>query len=332
MKTLLATIITAAIAIPSISFAQEIATPTLTNPVGSAVPTIATPSSQENERPMHIKKKHKKCDGKKKDKMRDMTQEEKEVFINSKIEKMERDLNELKGLDLEGQEKWFKEHKKMKNHKGHKSHKAKEHKEMKNNKDYKEFQKFQDFQDFQDFKEFKGMKRDHHKEMKGEHHKGKKDHKKEMRDLEKMSDEQKVVFFDKKVEQMERHLNKVDDPKMKSHMAAGLEEFKSLPLEEKEGWLKENHKKMKKNKEHMRKMCDKVKNGTDKKMPSDREAINRLINSEHFKNAPKEEQQKMMERYNEIKNKSPEEKQKMFEERKAQIEKKCKGMKERKRG
>ena len=312
MKTLLATIITAAIAIPSISFTQEIATQTLTNPVGSAVPTIATPSSQENERPMHIKKKHKKCDGKKKDKMRDMTQEEKEVFINSKIEKMERDLNELKGLDLEGQEKWFKEHKKMKN-----------------NKDYKEFQKFQDFQDF---KEFKGIKRDHHKEMKGEHHKGKKDHKKEMRDLEKMSDEQKVVFFDKKVEQMERHLNKVDDPKMKSHMAAGLEEFKSLPLEEKEGWLKENHKKMKKNKEHMRKMCDKVKNGTDKKIPSDREAIDRLINSEHFKNAPKEEQQKMMERYNEIKNKSPEEKQKMFEERKAQIEKKCKDMKERKRG
>lgn len=312
MKTLLATIITAAIAIPSISFAQEIATPTLTNPVGSAVSTIAVPSSQENKRPMHIKKKHKKCDEKKNAKMRDMTQEEKELFINSKIEKMERDLNELKSLDLEGQEKWFKEHRKMKNHKEHKS---KERKGMRNQKE---------FQDFQEFKKFK--------EMKGEHHKGMKDHKKEMRDLEKMSVQEKIVFFEKKVEQMDRHLNKIDDPKMKSHMAAGLEEFKSLPLEEKEGWLKENHKKMKKNKEHMKKMCDKIKSGDVKKIPSDREAIDRLINFDHFKNSSPEEQNKMMERYNEIKNKSPEEKQKMFEERRTQIEKKCKDMKERKRG
>lgn len=144
--------------------------------------------------------------------------------------------------------------------------------------------------------------------------------------MSKLSPQEKEEFFNKKIEKMEKRISKVKDDKRKVDMEKDLTHFKTLSITEKEIWLKENHKKMKRGKKHFKKMCDKLKNDPDMKMLSDEEFLQKVKSSERFKSASPEEKEKMMKKFNKMKSKSPEEKEKMFKKRKAHLKEKCASM------
>lgn len=149
------------------------------------------------------------------------------------------------------------------------------------------------------------------------------DFKKDLKMLESMTQEEKSDFFAKKIERMESHLSKINNPKRKAHMERKLNEFKPLSVEEKEAWIKKEHKNLKKNKKHMKEMCNKIKSGEEIKIPSDEEAYNRLVNSPRYLDASDNEKSKMMEKFNKMKAKSSEEKQEMFNKRHERLKEKC---------
>lgn len=298
MKTLLSTLIATALLVPSLSFATS--TTDYPNAVGAAVDT-----TEQMEHKGHKGKHHKMSHEERMAKYQSMTQEEKEAFFDKRIKKMEKRLSKI-----EDPERKAKMQEKLNEFKSLDT--AGKEQWLKENKP-------------------KHKKGKHGKKGKGQgEHPKHPDFKKDLKMLESMTQEEKSDFFAKKVERMESHLSKIDDPKRKAHMERKLNEFKPLSVEEKEAWIKKEHKNLKKNKKHMKEMCDKIKSGEKIKMPSDEEAYNRLVNSPRYLDASDSEKSKMMEKFNKMKAKSPEEKQEMFNKRHERLKEKCHEMKKHK--
>lgn len=295
MKTLLSTLIATALLVPNLSFATS--TTDYHNDVGVAF--------DKTEQMEHQGKHNRMSHEERMEKYQSMTQEEKEAFFEKKVERMEERLSRIEDperkAEMQAKLNEFKSLDTAGKEQWLKENKPK-HKKGKHGK--------------------KG-------EGKGEHPKHP-DFKKDLKMLESMTQEEKYDFFVKKVERMEDHLSQIDNPKRKAHMERKLNEFKQLSVQDKEAWIKEEHKKFKKNKKHMKEMCDKIKSHKKIKMPSDEEAYNRLVNSHRYLDASDSEKLKMMENFNKMKYKSPEEKQDMFNKRHERLKEKCHEMKKKK--